>query len=215
MKRGHYGSGSIDPSGENSWRLRYRIAGKRHTKVVKGTKTEAAKELRRLLHDGDTGQHVAPDRVTLGEWADRWIAIGAPGMRKKKVGARTLERYDEFLRCHIKPALGKNRLQQLRPSDIDKFYAGLDGKISPQTAHNVHVVLNACLETAIRKGLLSVNPIARAEKVPSPGEADHGIAVDADQLRALVEGFKKSALFPIVATLAFTGCRPCGGAIST
>jgi len=42
-KRGHYGSGTIDPSGTNSWRVRYRIDGKRYTKVVKGTKTDAAK----------------------------------------------------------------------------------------------------------------------------------------------------------------------------
>jgi integrase len=44
-------------------------------------------------------------------------------------------------------------------------------------------------------------------KVPSPGEADHGMALDADQLRTLVQGFKGSALFPIVAVAAFTGAR--------
>jgi integrase len=44
-------------------------------------------------------------------------------------------------------------------------------------------------------------------KVPSPGEADHGIALDADQLRTLVHGFKQSVLFSIVAVAAFTGAR--------
>src|SRR5215469_12003210 len=44
-------------------------------------------------------------------------------------------------------------------------------------------------------------------KVPSPGEADHGIALDADELRALVHGFKESVLFPIIAVAAFTGAR--------
>lgn len=44
-------------------------------------------------------------------------------------------------------------------------------------------------------------------KVPSPGEADHGVALEADQLRTLVQGFKGSALFPIVAVAAFTGAR--------
>jgi len=65
-KRGNYGSGTIDPSGKNSWRLRYRIGGRRYTKVVSGTKTDAAKELRRLLHDGDIGAHIAPDKI-------RWL----------------------------------------------------------------------------------------------------------------------------------------------
>jgi len=44
-------------------------------------------------------------------------------------------------------------------------------------------------------------------KVPSPGEADHGMALDEEQLLALVRGFKGSALYQIVAVAAFTGAR--------
>jgi len=44
-------------------------------------------------------------------------------------------------------------------------------------------------------------------KVPFPGEADHGTALDEDQLLALVRGFKGSALYVIVAVAAFTGAR--------
>ena len=61
-RRGHYGGGSFDQRGENSWRLRYRIDGQRYVKPFKGTRTAAAKELRRLLHEGDTGQHVGRTR---------------------------------------------------------------------------------------------------------------------------------------------------------
>jgi integrase len=207
-KRGHYGSGSIDPSGAAAWRLRYRIDGQRFAKHVKGTKLEAAKELRRLLREGDTGTHVAPDKTTLGEWINHWVSIGAPGRRKKKVGRRTLERYAELLRCHVTPVLGKYKLQQLQPTMIDQLYVTLEAKkITPRTSHHVHTVLNACLGAAERKGLLSANPIVRAEKVPSPDEADHGMVLETEQLRTLVEGFKNSVLYPIVATLAFTGCR--------
>jgi integrase len=51
------------------------------------------------------------------------------------------------------------------------------------------------------------NPMARVEQVPSPGESDHGMALDADELRKLVEGFSGSVLFPIVVTAALTGGR--------
>jgi integrase len=44
-------------------------------------------------------------------------------------------------------------------------------------------------------------------KIPSPGESDHGIALDDDQLRKLLQGFKASVLFPIVSVAAFTGAR--------
>jgi integrase len=49
--------------------------------------------------------------------------------------------------------------------------------------------------------------MVRVMKVPSPGEADHGIALDPDQLLALVEGFRDSTLYPIVCVAAFTGAR--------
>jgi integrase len=81
-KRGH-GEGSIDQRGENNWRLRYRINGKRFTKPFRGTKTEAQKALRQLLHAGDTGSHVTPDKLTFGAWAVHWLAIGAPSNRRR------------------------------------------------------------------------------------------------------------------------------------
>src|SRR5262249_51927928 len=56
-------------------------------------------------------------------------------------------------------------------------------------------------------GLLAASPLERTEKIPSPGESDHGMALDQDQLRTLVEGFRGSVLFPIVALAAFTGAR--------
>ncbi len=65
-KRRSYGDGGIDQRAENSWRLRYRINGKRFAKTMHGTKSEAQKALRDLLHAGDTGGHVPPDKLTLG-----------------------------------------------------------------------------------------------------------------------------------------------------
>jgi integrase len=98
-------------------------------------------------------------------------------------------------------------LQQLQATEIDNLYVKLEGKMSPGTARYVHDVLNACIGTAHRKGLIAANPMLRVEKVPSAGEADHGMALDEGQLRALVAGFKNTALFPIVCVAAFTGAR--------
>jgi integrase len=206
-KRRDRGDSGIDQRGENSWRLRYRIKGQRFSRTFHGTLSEARKELRRLIRSGDTGEHVAPDKMTFGKWVELWIASGAPGRRQKRVGRRTLHRYAELLRCHVVPTLGTRPLQQLQATEIDALYQKFDGKIAPRTAHHVHTVLGACLTTAVRKGLLAANPLERAEKIPSPGEADHGMVLDSEQLRTLVEGFKDSVLFPIVAVAAFTGAR--------
>src|SRR6516165_8671097 len=112
-KRGH-GDGGIDARGENTWRLRYRINGRRYTKTVQGTKAQAQKALRDLLHAADTGTHVEPAEITVAQWANQWIAIGCPGRKKKKAGRRSVERYGQLLRHHVLPVLGSRRLQQLQ-----------------------------------------------------------------------------------------------------
>lgn len=206
-QRRTHGDGGIDARGENSWRLRYRVNGRRFTKSFRGNKTEALKELRRLLRSGDTGEHVAPSRITVAQWVGQWIASGAPGRNRIRAGRRAVERYDELLRCHVLPTLGGRSLQQLQAIEIDALYAGLATKLKPRTAHHVHTVFNACLGTAERKGIMGGSPMARVEKVPSPGESDHGMALDGDELRKLIEGFRGSALYAIVAVAAFTGAR--------
>ncbi|HYI30318.1 MAG TPA: hypothetical protein VD863_20960, partial [Bradyrhizobium sp.] len=140
-KKREHGDGGIDQRGSDTFRLRYRVRGRRFSVTFRGTRAEAKTELRRLVRTGDTGQHIAPDKMTLGEWIAHWLSIGAPGRRKKQVGRRTLERYAQLLNCHVVPTLATTRLQNLQASDIDSLYVGLDGKIAPRTQHHVHVVL--------------------------------------------------------------------------
>jgi len=206
-KRRSHGDGGLDPRGPDTWRLRYRIKGQRFSVTFHGSRGDARKELRRLIRSGDTGEHVAPDKITLAQWVEQWITIGAPGRRQKRVGRLTLRRYGELLRYHVVPTLGPRPLQQVQATEIDQLYVSLEGKLAPRTCRHVHDVLSSCLNTAARKGLLAVSPMKRVMKVPSPPESDHGMALDGDQLRALVEGFRNSALFPIVVVAAFTGAR--------
>jgi integrase len=207
MKRG-FGNGTIDQRGPDTWRLRYRLDCQRYTVTFSGSKADARKELRRLIRTGDTGEHIEPDRMTLAQWIEHWISIGCPGNKQRRgVTQRSVERYGQLLRCHVTPMLGNRPLQELRASEIDALYAKLSDRISPRSARHVHSVLGACLGTATRTRKLSRNPMLELAKVPSPGEADHGMVLEAEQLRALVQGFKGSALFPIVAAAAFTGAR--------
>lgn len=206
-KRGH-GEGGIDERGENIFRLRWRANGKRHTETFRGTKAEARKRLRALSRSVDTGEHVDPTDLTVAQWVDQWIAAGAPGRKKKKVGQRTLERYEELLRVHVKPALGTTALQKLKATQIDKLYGDLEEVLAPMTLHHLHTCFNSCLSTAERKALIASNPMRRIEQLPSPGESDHGLALTEPDLATLVTGFKSSAaLYGPVAVDAQTGAR--------
>src|SRR5258708_3707612 len=127
-KKGHYGSGTIAPSGKSTWRIRYRIGGERFAKTVKGTRTEAGRELRRLLQAGDDGRHVAPDKITLGQWIDQWLAL-----KERTTETGTAERYARAMKIHVVPVLGSKALQKITATDLDKLYAGLEKRLSART----------------------------------------------------------------------------------
>jgi len=207
MRRGRYGDGTLDERAPDVWRLRYRAAGKRVAVTVRGSKRDAQKELRRLLRTADTGEHVQPAKLSLGEWIARWIQSGAPGRRQRGVGKSSLARYEELFRCHVVPTLGDRPLQQLRPDEIDALYLKLASKISARSILSVHCVLGACLRAAVRQRVLATSPMQYLSKVPSPEESDHGIALDAEQVRRLVAGFRGHPLYLLVMTALATGMR--------
>jgi integrase len=199
----------------------YDAAGKRKRKwhSFKGTKKEARTECSRLITEMSKGEYVEASRLTVGQWIDQWIAVGAPGRKKKKVGQRTLERYEQLLGTHVKPVLGEMALQKLKAPAIDKLYADIEaaGKIAPRTMLLMHVVLGACLATAHRKAIIAANPMTRVERVPSAEqqvlegdepEDDIGEGLEETELKELVAGFKPSAsMYAPVVVDAATGVR--------
>jgi integrase len=216
MKRSH-GDGSIQRRGENSWRLRYRVGDDRHEVTFRGTRDDAKKELRKILKSADDGQHVDPSKKTLGQWIEEWLAAGAPGRKKRRVGQRSLERYEQVLNIYVKPTLGKTALQKLTASMIDRLYADIaKSEIAPRTALQIHVIFGACLATAHRKGEIAHNPMAKVEQVPNlnPLPEDREAEIDAigeglseAELSNLVGGFKSSSAYSIVTLAAATGMR--------
>jgi integrase len=172
-------------------------------------KREVETECRRLVREIDTGDFVMTDNSTVAQWIEHWLSIGCPGRKRKAVGNKTRERYGELLRTYILSSLGNRPLQKLQSTEIDALYTRLREKISERTLLNAHVVFASALAMAFRTRKIGRNQMLDVVKVPSPGEADHGIVLDKDELRTLVQGFKErdSILIPIVATLALTGMR--------
>src|SRR5581483_12122980 len=107
MAKRTYRTGSIEER-NGTFRLRWSVDGRKFTKTLKAgtSKTDAGKELRKRLGAADNGQHVAPSNMTVNQWLDQWLSIGAPGKRKEPVGLRTLERYTQLLAEHVRPTLG-------------------------------------------------------------------------------------------------------------
>jgi integrase len=168
---------------------------------------EAEIECAKIVLEIAGGGFALPDNATLAQWAEHWISIGCPGRRRQAVGARANERYENYLRVHVLPTLGRRPLQKLQAAEIDALYTALADKLAPATLHGVHVTLCSCLSTAVRTHKIANNPISDLAKIPGRGESDHGVALDEAQLRRLIKGFVDHPLHAIVNVAAFTGAR--------
>ncbi len=214
MKRRGHGEGSIRERGRDVHELRYRVNGKRYEKTFHGPLAEARKELRRLLRSGDMGEHIQPSRMTINQWAERWLKLLAREVNKTSrrrsrglVTARTRERYKELLDSYVLPTLGERPVQQLTVDEIDELYMTLEQRLSVSTVRHVHVCFRACLSAAVRKRVLQRNPSDDADVPERDDDDDVGQALDQDELKRVVDGFRESVLFSMVATTAFAGVR--------
>ncbi len=123
-------TGHIRERSPGSFELRYSLrtdpaTGKRRvaTTTVRGSRKDAEKELRRLLHLLDTNEHVDPTRITVRQWLTTWLET-----IREEVAARTHERYAEIVNNFLVPALGNLPIVKLAPHIFRMFTPlGLQG----------------------------------------------------------------------------------------
>jgi integrase len=120
--------------------------------TVKGTKRDAERKLTDLLHKLHRGEYVEPSKLTLGEWLSEWLetAIKPPNKR-----LRSYETYRSVIERHLKPALGHVCLQQLKPTDLKRYYNG--SPLSATTLEQHHTLLHSALKAAQLQGLVQRN----------------------------------------------------------
>ena len=108
-------SGHIRQRSAGSWELRYSLGtdpatGRRRvvTTTYAGDRKAAERELRRLLRELDTGEHVDPTRLTVGTWLTEWL-----GTVQHEVSPKSHERYSEIVAHFLIPAFGSLPLTKL------------------------------------------------------------------------------------------------------
>jgi integrase len=129
------------------------------------TQAEAARELARIQADVSGGSHVEPRKMTIGEYMLEWLEV-----RRQQLSVATALEYSREIRRTILPALGGIRLHQLRAMHLNRFYAellaggGRAGRgLSPKSIRNIHGLIHAALESAVRWDYLPRNPAANVD----------------------------------------------------
>jgi len=140
------------------------VTGKRRQKRITAPTKRACKELAlRVLQDAEAGLLSGAERVTVGEYLDRWLASVEPNLRPS-----TFRRYSDLMRQHVVPVVGNVRLIKLAPLDVQRLYASkLEAGLSPSSVHLLHNILHRALKQAMRWGMLSRN-VTEAVDAPQP-----------------------------------------------
>ena len=101
----------------------------------------------------------------MGEYLDSWLTDSV----KDTVRQRTYERYESIVRVHIKPALGRVKLDALTPNHVRRLYRQkLDSGLAPRTVNYIHVTLHKALKDAVSDALY---PLRNAASVRAPRPA--------------------------------------------
>lgn len=161
-KRAPNGDGTIRKRQDGRWEsivtVGYDEVTGKQKKVSRYGKTE--KEVRELKTELtarlDHGQYFEPRKETLSEWLDSWLELYV----KSSCTSYTYDAYMRISNNHIKPKLGKFKLDKLQPMNIQGLYNSLSVEkgLSPKTVRGVHNVLHKSLKQAVKLGMIGSNP---------------------------------------------------------
>ena len=172
-------------------------------------KREAQQHLARLVTELDVGAFVEPNKVTLAQFFERWLAH-----IQTQVAASTHERYGELVHNNIVPALGAVRLVKLRPEHISDAYSraltdgrcdGRDGGLAPRTVRHMHVILKQALQQACVWRAINHNPAALVKPPRVTRREMH--TVDTNTTAKMIEGARGTSIFIPVMLGVLCGLR--------
>lgn len=193
------------------------LTGKPDRKSVSGkTKQEVLKKKRELETAKDINRLVSNDKITLGQWIDRWLEV----YKKPALKYSTWFSYKQLADLHIKPALGKRQLDRLRSNEIQDFYNRLSesgridmgkqtkGKpkgLSPRTVRLCHVVINGALKQAAKEGLIMWNP---ADATDPPRQVKVEVKpLTTEEVMHFLDAIQDHEIYPAIITDLGTGLR--------
>jgi integrase len=159
-------------------------------------------KLTKAKADRDDGLVFDADNLKLGEYLGRWLTDSV----RDTVRPTTFERYEQVVRLHISPVLGKVKLKNLTSAHVRGLYRQkLDAGLSPRSVQYVHVTLHKALKQAVRDGLVPRNA---TESVKPPQVRREEIRpLTPEQVKTLFEAAKWDRLEALYVLAVTTGLR--------
>jgi integrase len=205
QRRRAHGEGSIYRRSDGRWAAMVDLgwhAGKRRRKFLYGsTRAEVAKKLAVALKARQDGQAFADERTTVEQFLRAWLTTVQPSLRP-----RTWTRYEQLVRRHAIPYVGKLRLTKLDARHLEELYADrVRAGLSKTTVLQLHRILHHALRDATRWNLVRRNV---AELVTPPRKARHDFAtLSPEQARRFLDAVRGDRLEALYVLALTTGMR--------
>lgn len=197
-KRRAHGEGSVVQLADGTWRAVVPIGGGRRKWVRGKTRAEVVRKASELKAKRDQGLPVTTGSATVGEYLDAWLADAAPSLR-----TGTYRSHESSVRIHLKPGIGRHRLDQLGPAHVQRLMNDLSaGGLSSSSVIRIHATLRRALTQAERWGLVARN-VAKLVDLPSlkRPEIEPFTSDEAREFLALLKGHRMEALYSVAISL--------------
>ena len=188
-KKNRRGRGGISKvKGRDLYVARYTVeteTGPKRKAVYGKDYEETERLLNQALADRDKGLVFDAGAMTVAEYMNRWLVDCAKG----RVAHHTYDGYEQRLKDHINPGLGRVKLAKLSPANVQAFYnAKLTSGLAPGTVRAIYAVLHGALDQAVKWNLIPRNPAASVD--PPKLRQEEMTVLDADQARRFLNAAK-------------------------
>src|SRR5919112_1848964 len=183
MGRRGRNEGSIYQRKDGLWAGQYKIQtanGGKYKYIYGRAREDVAKRLTKAMADRDSGFVFDSESLTLSEYLDRWLKV-----IQGTISVGSWKQYETIARLHIKPALGKLKLDRVSALHVQSLYTDkLDAGLSPRRVIYIHVTLHKALKQAVRWSLIPRN-VTEAVDPPKTAKSRRSIRLSRSALVAL------------------------------
>lgn len=202
-KRRGRGEGSIYQRADGTWcgsiSSGYTANGKRRRHTAYGkTKKEVQDRLQELQREGPPNS----SRLTVSEYLNRWLETTIKPSREPT----THQRYEQVVRLHIVPHIGRMKVSKLHPLHVEHLYAEQKKAGSSDRNRELSgVILQRSLKHAVRLGIITSNPCTDIAK-PRPAKREMQVW-NVEESECFLAEAKKDRLHALYVLAIATGAR--------
>lgn len=201
----------VTSAGAKAFILNYRSAG-RERRITIGSFPDwgvsaAREEAKRLKRFVDQGQDPMSDRhadraaPTIDCLAERFEV---EHLAKRRPATQT--DYRSILRLHIRPALGKMKVADLRHADVERLHRRI-AATAPYQANRTIAVLSKMLSLAVKWEMRADNPAKGIERAPEEKRERFLSPTEIGRLAGVLLGHRERTSANAIRLLLLTGAR--------